>query len=410
MVNLMLAVGGLWGKIINWLGGFIGNFGLTVIVLTVLIKLLLSPLEIYQKVASKKQMEKQAVIQPQLAKIQKQYANNKEMQNKKTMELYKKENVNVMGNCLGMLINLVITLVVFITLFSSLNSISQHNIKKEYEILQNEYVEVFKNNLIENKPAEAVSVVFGQNDIDTINEFVLEVEKAFKGSMSPEEWNASNEKTTFESYLTTAQNAARKAVSTKYGEIKEGFLWIKNVYRPDTWNSVFPTSGEYLSISNTNFKKVDEVPYTDIFGVVYTSEAEAKEAFILSFNEVTTDIQKDYSGWNGWLILVILAAGITLLSQIITAMGNKPKKQYDKKGNEIPVQNPANNKFLLILLPILMVVFTIQYSSAFALYIVVNSAMSTLIGFATTIVMNKIEKNKQLKSEENKVIKNTKGV
>ena len=147
-----------------------------------------------------------------------------------------------------------------------------------------------------------------------------------------------------------------------------------------------------------------------IFGAKYTTADSAKEAFKTSFNEVTADIQTDYAGWNGWLILVILSAGITVLSQIIMSLTNKPKKQYDKKGNEIPVQNPANNKLMLILLPVLMLIFTIQYSSAFALYIVVNSAMSTLIGFVTSLIMSKIEKNKLLKAEENKYIKNTKGV
>ena len=407
MVNLTLAIGGLWGTIINWFSSFIGNFGLTIIVFTIILKLVLSPLEIYQKVATKKQTEKQAVLQPQLNKLQKQYANNREMLNKKTMELYKKENINPMGNCLGMLINLVITLVVFITLFSSLNSISQHNIKAEYETLQTEYVTVFKENLINN--TQTVGVTF--EETDTIESFVTKLQTALKGSMNDEDWALSQEKVEFDNYLTTAQNLARENVSKKYGEIKEGFLWIKNVYRPDTWSSVFPNADEYLNISNTNFKKVSsENPYVDIFGAEYTTSDSAKEAFKTSFNEVTTNIKTDYAGWNGWLILVILSAGITVLSQIIMSLTNKPKKQYDKKGNEIPVQNPANNKLMLILLPVLMLIFTIQYSSAFALYIVVNSAMSTLIGFATSLVMSKIEKNKQLKAEENKYIKNTKGV
>ena len=405
MVNLMLAVGGLWGTIINWFQGFVGNFGLTIIVFTIILKLVLSPLEIYQKVTSKKQMEQQAKLQPQLAKIQKQYANNKDMLNQKTMELYKKENVNVMGNCFGMLINLVITLVVFITLFSSLNAISQANIKTEYETLQAEYSTVFKENLVNN--TESVGVTF--ESTDTIESYVIKLEEALKGAMSDEDWTISTEKVTFDNYLATAQKEARESTSKKYGEVKEGFLWIKNIYRPDTWSSVFPSADEYLSISNTNFKNITaENPYIDIFGAEYSTEATAKEAFKTSFNEVTTNIKTDYSGWNGWLILVILSAVITVLSQIITSLTTKTKKQYDKKGNEIQVQNPNNNKLMLILLPVLMVVFTIQYSAAFALYIVVNSLMSVVIGFVTSLVMNAIEKKKEAKLEKN--FKGTKGV
>ena len=76
MDNLMLTVGGLWGTIISWFQSFLPSFGLTIIVFTVALKLVLSPLEIYQKVSSKKTAEKQAVLQPKLEKLQKQYGNN----------------------------------------------------------------------------------------------------------------------------------------------------------------------------------------------------------------------------------------------------------------------------------------------------------------------------------------------
>lgn len=362
MVNLTLAVGGLWGTIISWFNSFIPSFGLTIIVFTILLKLVLSPLEIWQKISTKKQMEQQARLQPQIEKINKQCGNNKELINKKTMELYKKEKVNPMGSCLGMLLNLVITLVVFFTLFTSLNEISQYNIKTEYENLRAEYVTVYNQSFTNTNNAE------------------------------------------------TAKQEAQNAVVTKYGEIKEGFLWIKNIYRADTWNTVFPSAEEYLSISNTNFKNVStENPYVDIYGNNWTTEAEAKAQFISDFNDVASQINIKYSGWNGWLILVILSAGVTVLSQIITSLTMKSKKQYDKKGNELPAQPAPNNKLMMILLPALMVIFTIQYSSAFALYIVVNSLMSVLIGYLTTLVMNKIEKNKELKKDENKYIKGTKG-
>jgi len=358
MVNLTLAVGGLWGTIINWFNSFIPSFGLTIIVFTILLKLVLSPLEIWQKISSKKQMQDQARLQPQIDKINKQCGNNKELINKKTMELYQKEKINPMSSCLGMLINLVITLVVFFTLFTSLNEISQYNIKKEYQNLQAEYVTVYNQSFATNNDAEI------------------------------------------------AKQEAQEAVVIKYGEIKEGFLWIKNIYRPDTWSSVFPSAEEYLNISNTNFKNVsEENPYIDIYGNEHTTKETAKTQFISDFNDVASGINKEYSGWNGWLILVILSAVVTILSQIITNITNKPKKQYDKKGNEIPVKTP-NMKIMYVLLPALMLIFTIQYSSAFALYIVMNSFMSVLIGYFTSLIMNKLEKNKERK---NNIIKGTKG-
>lgn len=383
MDNLMLTVGGLWGTIISWFQSFLPSFGLTIIVFTVALKLVLSPLEIYQKVSSKKTAEKQAVLQPKLEKLQKQYGNNKDLLNQKTMELYKKENFNVMGSCFGMLINLVITIVVFFTLFSSLNQISQYNIKTEYEQLTENYKVVLQTKLKEEASSNSI-VLSADDDLKTI------IEKIEASSLSSEE------KT---SLIASSKAFATSETANYYGQIKEDFLWVKNIYRPDTYASTFPNSDEYLSITGTNFNNISaENKFIDIYGNEYINKDDAKEAFARDFQEVAGDINKVYSGWNGWLILVALSGGITVLSLLITNIGNKPKKQYDSKGNEINVKTP-NNMLMMILLPVLMIVFTLQYSAAFALYIVMNSVMSVLIGLITTLVMNKIEKSKQQKKE-----------
>ncbi len=384
MANLTLAVGGMWGTIINWFHSFIPSFGLTIIVFTIALKLILSPLEVYQKVMTKKQTEVQAKLQPQLEKIQKRYGNNKEMLNQKTAELYKKENFNVMGSCLGLLINLVITLVVFITLFSSLNQISQYNIKTEYSNLITTYQETFIS-----KANETSGGLIEVTEEDTVKTIIDKINA--ETSLNDEQK---------EELINNLKTLSQKQASKKYTEIKEGFLWIKNIYRPDTYASVFPNANEYLSISNTNFKKVsEENPFTNIYGEKFVTSATAKDAFVKEFNDITGDINKTYSGWNGYLILVILSAGITVLSQIINTKATKAKKQVDKKGNEIEYKQPSN-KLMLVLLPILMVIFTLQYSAAFAIYIVINSLMSLLISFVTGLIMDRIDKKKENLTKE----------
>lgn len=377
MANLMLAVGGLWGTIINWFNSFIPSFGLTIIVFTVALKLILSPLEVYQKITTKKQTEVQAKLQPQLEKLQKKFGNNKDMLNQKTAELYKKENFNVMGSCLGLLINLILTLVIFITLFSSLNQISQYNIKTEYDNLKQTYISTF----VETAKTNTYSITITDEDTPK-----TVIEKIKASSLTNEEKDA---------YILTLKDSASESTVNKYTEIKEGFLWIKNIYRPDTYASVFPSGNEFMSISGTNFKKVSsENPYTDIYGESYTTTETAKEAFLLEYKDITKDIKTKYSGWNGYLILVILSAVITVLSQIIATKTTKPKNTTDKKGNEIEVKQPTS-KFMLVLLPILMIIFTLQYSSAFAIYIVINSLMSLIISFVTGLILNKKDKKKE---------------
>lgn len=374
MVNLMLTAGGLWGTVINWFNSFIPSFGLTIIVFTVILKLVLSPLEVYQKINTKKQSEMQAKIQPEMEKLQKKFANNREMLNQKTAELYKRENFNVMGSCLGMLINLVLTLVIFITLFSSLNQMSQYNIKTEYETLRETYTVNLKTELLKDKTGAEITIDSSLKDI------ILDI---------------TNNKADYENIITAAKEYAAAITSEKYGEIKEGFLWIKNIYRPDTYVSVFPSASEYLSISNTKFSNVDtENTYENVFGDVATNAEDAKTNFVKEFDAVTTNINTKYSGWNGYLILVLLAGLVTVLSQILATKATKPKKQTDKKGNEIEIQQP-NMKLMMFLLPALMVIFTLQYSAAFALYIVINSLMSVIISYVTGLIISSKENKKE---------------
>ncbi len=411
MANLMLTVGGVWGTIIGWFQSFIPSFGLTIIVFTIALKLILSPLEIYQKISSKKTAEKQAILQPKIEKLQKQYGNNKELLNQKTMELYKKENFNLMGSCLGMLINLIITILVFFTLFSSLNQISQYNIKTEYADLTENYKIVITTKLKQDAENNASITITTDEDLNALIEEInndanlTESQKASKINTLKLKTiinDIDSSSLTDDEKLALKANAkefATKESANYYGEIKEGFLWIKNIYRPDTYASTFPNSDEYLKISGVNFDGVSaENPYEDIYGVSYLTKDEAMNAFKNNFNEVAGAINTKYSGWNGWLILVALSGIITVLSIFITNLSNKPKPQYDKKGNEIQAKKP-NNYLMMILLPILMIVFTLQYSAAFALYIVMNSLMSVIIGFVTTLVMNKIEKSKEQKKE-----------
>lgn len=74
----------------------IHSYGWSIIVLTILFRGLLLPLDIRSKVS----MKKTALLQPKLAKINEKYKNDKEKAAQKTMELYKQEKVSPMSGCL----------------------------------------------------------------------------------------------------------------------------------------------------------------------------------------------------------------------------------------------------------------------------------------------------------------------
>lgn len=72
-------------------------------------------------------MRKTQAIQPQLAALQKKYQNDKEKLNKKTMELYKKENVSMFSGCLPMLL----TMPILFAMFAGMRMISNEQIAQQ---------------------------------------------------------------------------------------------------------------------------------------------------------------------------------------------------------------------------------------------------------------------------------------
>lgn len=90
------------GHLLFFLNGFVGNYGIAIIIFTIIIKFALYPLTAHQLKATKRMQE----IQPKIQDIQKKYANDKEKMNTKIMELYKEEKVNPAGGCLPLLIQM----------------------------------------------------------------------------------------------------------------------------------------------------------------------------------------------------------------------------------------------------------------------------------------------------------------
>lgn len=99
----------LFGYVLNWLYGLVGNYGLAIIIFSVLLRVILIPITIKQQ----KSMKKSAVLQEKMAEIQKKYKNNPEKLNQETIELYKTEKMSPFSGCLTSIIQLVIILAVF---------------------------------------------------------------------------------------------------------------------------------------------------------------------------------------------------------------------------------------------------------------------------------------------------------
>ena len=96
-------------SILSWINSWVGSWGWSMVVFTVMIRLVLTPLDFKSRVS----MRKTSKLQPQLQALQKKYANDKEKLNAKTAELYKKEHINPLSSCLPLLLTWPILIAVF---------------------------------------------------------------------------------------------------------------------------------------------------------------------------------------------------------------------------------------------------------------------------------------------------------
>jgi len=96
-------------RLLKWLYKYTGNYGWSIILFTIMMRIILFPLmrKQYHSMARIQQ------IQPRLKRIQARYKDNKEEMQKKTLEVYRKEKVNPMSGCFPMAIQLPIIIIIW---------------------------------------------------------------------------------------------------------------------------------------------------------------------------------------------------------------------------------------------------------------------------------------------------------
>ena len=87
----------------------VGNYGIAIIILTILVRLILLPLTLKQE----KSMKKMRDIQPELDKLKEKYKDKPQEFQKATAEIYKEHNVNPLAGCLPLLIQMPIFIALY---------------------------------------------------------------------------------------------------------------------------------------------------------------------------------------------------------------------------------------------------------------------------------------------------------
>ena len=174
----------IFGFVLNFIYELVSNYGIAIILFSILIKMAMLPISIKQQ----KTMKKSLKIQEKMKEIQNKYKNNPEKLNQETLELYKTENMSPFSGCFSAIAQIILLFAVFYLVRSPLTymkKVEKETIDKytkiihEYNLSDNSsYPEIDLIREIDNirnlKNKENVEQTEGKTDLSEIKESELE--------------------------------------------------------------------------------------------------------------------------------------------------------------------------------------------------------------------------------------------
>lgn len=373
------------GVVIRWLIEGVGIIGVGIVIFTLILKTIVLPLDIYSRIKTKKQSLVMEKMRPQMEKLQKQYANDKNLYQQKVMELQKKSGYSMFGACIPMLVSLVI----FFIVFGAFSTYSRYATLRSYNDMVDIYNDVVQEYVYDE--TENPEGFLHEQTIDGAVDFKVDF-SAFANAYNKNNSLSLSEEEVYsrlmESYKTsTGSNAASGSENSQDAEVREavrltlvsfyiddfaaqkvadeyspeGFLWVKNIWYPDSM-------------------LYREVPDFDGFRSSVSS-ATIDDSYEQSYNKVTAKLTQQKENFNGYFILIVLSIGIMLLSQFISMRTNKATNEL----GTVDGSGQKSMKWMMVLMPLMYGVFAFMYSSAFSIYMIVNTTYSVI----TNLIINK---------------------
>ena len=350
----------MWHLLILKTFSFVVNYGWRIVVFTLILKLVLSPLDFFQRYKMNKNQKITERLKPTMEKIQRQYGDNKQMFAQKQMELNRKEGYSYFSSCLPM----IATMVVFITLWLSMNTVAQYMTLKEYTTLYDEYRTTYFQ-VIDYKTEDEANAI-AQDVVYTLYYDGISTEYVDKLKKDNE------------------LNADFKLEPSD--KVQASFLWIKNIWAPDVpWGSKAIMDWDAFNTAVNKYSKLERNgldPAT--FSNMY-NKSEYERVMGKLLNDDTKGKRT-----NGYLILPILVVLLSVGTQILTSLQQKKAGQVNNTGGIA-----TSLKVMMFIMPAMMLAFALQYASIFTLYMVMNSALSLIFNFTFTGIIKLVDTQKR---------------
>ena len=339
MANLATLLGtwpkGMWESLIKVFYNGIGNYVVAIILLTLVIKVVLLPLDFFQRYKTSSFSRSQAYLKPQIDKLNKRYGNNQKLLNENLNKLYKDNNVKMGSSCLIILLSFVMNMVVLITFWNGMNAVSKYQITNQYDQYLNAY----------NTTYTAQISAGATEDEATI--------------------------------------AGQQKVYDLYDDLNMDFLWIKNIWRPDSTVNAVPTFDDWTKIAGKTYKKDSD-----------------KKAAKEEYNKVMKLVLDKKQESNGYFILPVLVIAVMLVSQWLSRRSQLPPKEKRAQMSEDQLKQLKTGRIMMFVLPLIMMLFIVNTASLFAFYIFTSTLISTVTTPLITKAVNSIEKKQDEKREQ----------
>lgn len=438
------------GKFIGWLVAVTGSVGIGIILFSLCLKLVTLPFDIYQRVSMRKQNLKMKQNQERMEKLQKQYANDKEMYNQKVMEMYKESGISMFSTCLPMILSMVI----FFVAIGAFNSFAAHSNVENYNTLVQAYNEKIEDYALNPQDITEENVTYAKSkdgktitytvkgDADeqylyftvsyepqegTVEDFVYNYEAAKEFILTAERtYYVDEEKVRANTELNAAIQAnaakliadaqlqnetlseseawdiavseyfvdkAQDAVVVAYDEkVKNDtkFLWIKNIWVTDA-SYKHPVLG-YSDFKTEIVERKSCSCSTDDSVTKISTYSDDGYAI------VTKKLGAQKSQANGYFILIALSIGTILLQQFLSMRSQKEQQKY----SSVDGQGAGQQKMMLVVMTGMFAIFSFMYSSAFSTYLIVSNLFSMTSMFIINRFVDSADKKKQTAKEMEK--------
>ncbi len=349
-----------FGKILWLCYLLVKNYGLALLLFTVIIKLIMLPSAIKQQMST----ARLARLNPKLEQLRKKYANNREKLNEATMELYNQENVNPMGSCLPLVLTFVILFAVIEVVYAPLTYIGDVP-KETLETAQTTVYDVYAVSTAIDGHQTTVEDILANGDAslyDTLLSFKSE-EKSALASYSDERLEEIaailEENPGLDEYMTNEEKVSQRLIAG--GATSRTQLIIISVAR------------DYPGIFDSEVVRLcDELDYT--FLGVYLGE---------------------YPRWTSILILIPI---VSLVSQLVLTF----LSQYYQKKSGMAANANKSMKVMLYVMPLISFWIAFSFPAGIGIYWIFSSVVSLIQTVALNMYLTPARVDKIIEKQDKK--------